>query len=66
MQVTVIWWVSAEHIGPASMPAENDKSGRFFGGRWFPREGRISDAELQALRCSLKFQECATIAVCNV
>ncbi len=50
VQVTVLWWVSAEHSERAGAPTGGEASGRFFGGRWFPREGRVSDEELQALR----------------
>ncbi|CAL5220465.1 g2487 [Coccomyxa viridis] len=48
--VTVLWWVSAENSQQAGAPTGREASGRFFGGRWFPREGRVSDEELQALR----------------
>ncbi len=48
----MLWWVSAENSQQAGAPTGREASGRFFGGRWFPREGRVSDEERQALRCA--------------
>ena len=47
----MLWWTSAECAEQAGAPGASEVSGRFFGGRWFPREGPISAAQLQALRC---------------
>ena len=62
LQVCVLWWVSALGSQQTETPTANETAGRFFGGRWFPREGRICDAQLQALRCwhtaSLKTTQC--------
>jgi hypothetical protein len=51
-QGAVLWWTSAECAKQAGAPGASEVSGRFFGGRWFPREGPISAAQLQALRCA--------------
>ena len=50
LQVGVLWCVSAFGSQQPETSAAEETAGRFFGGRWFPREGRICDAQLQALR----------------
>ena len=50
LQVGVLWCVSAVGTQHTETSAANETAGRFFGGRWFPREGRICEAQLQALR----------------
>ena len=66
LQVCVFWLVSALGSQQPETPTANETAGRFFGGRWFPREGRICDAQLQALRClhtaSLKTTQCLSVS----